>query len=107
MIKIFYQLDKKENYFKNIKIQGHAGHAPHGKDLVCAGFSAIVNGTINFLQENYVKNCQISTSPTRVIIDCLSPNNSDFQLCLKMFFYQARNLAFSYPQYFQFLKRVE
>src|SRR2546423_15582862 len=102
MIKIFYQLDRSENYFNCIKIQGHAGYAPHGEDLVCAGFSAIVNGTINFLPENYAKNCQISISLSRVVIDCFSPNNKDFQLCLKMFFYQVKNIALSYPQYFQF-----
>lgn len=106
MIKILYQLDKK-NYFKYIKIQGHAGYAPLGKDLVCAGFSAIVNGTINFLQENYAKNCQISVLPTRVIIDCFSPNSEELQLCLKMFFYQAKNIAFSYPQYFCFSEKVK
>ena len=104
MIKVFYQLDKDEDYFKCIKIQGHAGYAPRGKDLVCAGFSAIVNGTINFLQENYAENCQISVSPARLIINCFFPSNKDFQLCLKMFFYQARNIALSYPQYFQFSK---
>src|SRR4051794_15257316 len=104
MIKTFYQLDKVKNYFKYIKIQGHAGCAPRGKDLVCAGFSAIVNGTINFLQENYAENCQISVSSAGVIINCFSPDNKDFQLCLKMFFYQARNIAFSYSQYFQFLE---
>jgi|SRR6185503_15422021 len=107
MIKIFYQLDKVRNYFKSIKIQGHAGYAPRGKDLVCAGFSVIVNGTINFLQENYAENCQISVSPVGVIINCFSPDNKDFQLCLKMFFYQARNIAFYYPQYFQFLGENE
>jgi uncharacterized protein len=104
MIKIFYQLDRKENCFKYIKIQGHAGYASYGEDLVCAGFSAIVNGTINFLQENYAENCQISVSPARIIIDCFYPDNKDFQLCLKMFFYQVKNIALFYPQYFQFLK---
>ncbi|KLL02872.1 MAG: hypothetical protein MRERV_64c008 [Mycoplasmataceae bacterium RV_VA103A] len=104
MIKIFYQLEKSKNYFKYIKIQGHAEYASYGKDLVCAGFSAIVNGTINFLQENYAQNCKILVSSNEVLINCLFPDKQDFQLCLKMFFYQVKNIAFAYPQCFQFLE---
>jgi len=105
MIKIFYYLDNDKKHFKYIKIQGHANFAPKGKDVVCAGISAIVNGTINFLQENYTEDCQISVSPAEIIIDCFSPNSKEFQLCLKMFFYQLKNIASVYSQYFQFVEK--
>ena len=107
MIKVFYQLNENKKYFKYIKIQGHANSAPKGKDLVCAGASAIVNGTINFLQENYAESCQIFVLPSEVTINCSSLNNNDFQLCLRMFFYQLKNIALTYPQYFKFLKEKE
>src|SRR3954471_20829875 len=108
MIKILYQLShykNKKSYFKSIQIQGHANYGLFGKDLVCAGISAIVNGTINFLEENYVKKCQISVSESKVTIKCLFPSNKEFQLCLKLFFYQLKNIALSYPQYV-FLKKA-
>ena len=106
MIKVFYQFSRyKKSYFKSIKIQGHANYDFSGKDLVCAGISAIVNGTINFLQDNYAENCQISVSSAEIIINCSSTSNKDFQLCLKMFFYQLKNTALAYPQYFQFFEK--
>ncbi|KLL03496.1 MAG: hypothetical protein MRECE_15c021 [Mycoplasmataceae bacterium CE_OT135] len=106
MIKVFYQLDESKNQFKYIKIQGHANSARRGKDLVCAGVSAIVNGTVNFLQENYAENCQIAVFPAEVVINCSLPNNQDFQLLLEMFFYQLKNVALTYPQYFQFSQKA-
>ena len=107
MIKIFYQLSHyKKNYFKSIQVQGHADYDFSGKDLVCAGTSAIVNGTINFLKENYAKKCQISVSEAKTTIKCLFPSSKEFQLCLKLFFYQLKNIALSYPQYVAF-KQVE
>jgi len=103
MIKVFYQFDRyKKNYFKFIKICGHANYDLYGKDLVCAGASAIVNGTINFLKKNYTKKCQISVSVSKITISCFPPSNKEFQLCLKMFFYQLKNIALSYPQHICF-----
>ena len=99
MIKISYRLDRDR--FEYIKIQGHANSASLGNDLICAGVSAIVNGTINFLKENYAEHCQISVSPARVTINC-SSDNKDFQLCLQMFFYQLKNVGVTFSQYFQF-----
>ncbi|RHZ36374.1 ribosomal-processing cysteine protease Prp [endosymbiont GvMRE of Glomus versiforme] len=105
MIKVFYRLHENKKQFKYIKIQGHANSAPKGKDLVCAGISAIVNGVINFLQENYAEFCQISVLPAEIIINCSASNNKNLQLCLQMFFFQLKNVALSYPQYFQFFEK--
>ena len=100
MIKILYQFNShKKNYFKSIKIQGHANYDFSGKDLVCAGISAIVNGTVNFLKKNYAKKCQISVSAAKITVNCLFPSSKEFQLCLEMFFYQLKNVALSYPQH--------
>lgn len=108
MIKIFYQFSHhKKNYFKSIKIYGHANYDLYGKDLVCAGVSAIVNGTINFLKKNYNKKCQISVSTSTITISCSFPSSKEFQLCLKMFFYQLKNIALSYPQHICFQQEHE
>lgn len=39
MIKIL--INAKKGY---IKVEGHAGYAPIGQDIICAGVSSIVNG---------------------------------------------------------------
>lgn len=41
----------KEGSITSFKVEGHAGYAPHGQDIVCAAVSTLVIGTINGLQE--------------------------------------------------------
>ena len=33
-----------------LKAYGHAGYAPHGQDIVCAGVSALLYGLVSFLK---------------------------------------------------------
>lgn len=40
-----------ENKYDSIEIKGHAGYAPKGQDLVCAGVSSVVTGAINNLKD--------------------------------------------------------
>src|SRR5689334_2174787 len=94
---VIYQIDKKNN-FQNILIKNHANYSEKGQDIVCAGISAITNGTVNFLYRHYKKYCQISYQPTKVIIN-LTAINSDCQLCLQLTLYQLKNIANSYPDY--------
>jgi uncharacterized protein YsxB (DUF464 family) len=57
-----YKLDSQGNFIY-LTIKGHSGFEKKGKDIVCAGISAITNGTLNFLQTHYGDDCQISYSP--------------------------------------------
>ncbi|MCE8162963.1 MAG: ribosomal-processing cysteine protease Prp [Candidatus Moeniiplasma glomeromycotorum] len=102
MTKISYQLDQKNN-FKSIIIQGHAGYAEKGKDIVCAAISAITNGSINFLQKYYSSDCRIVYLPTQISIFLLT-DNSDCQLSLKLMLYQLENVANSFPNYLEIEK---
>lgn len=45
MIKV--KVSKKNDFVDCVKILGHAGYAPYGKDIVCSGVSSIVTTTIN------------------------------------------------------------
>lgn len=65
---------------RGIEVKGHAGSAPHGRDLICAGVSSIVTGGFNafgdediesvFLEEGYAK--VIVRSPRgKVILDTI------------------------------------
>lgn len=40
----------KEDKITSFKVEGHAGYAPSGRDVVCAAVSALVVGTINGLE---------------------------------------------------------
>ncbi len=50
MIKIFLKRDK-EGFIKEFSIKGHAGYARRGKDIVCAGVSAIALTALGALEE--------------------------------------------------------
>src|SRR5262245_60769694 len=94
---VLYQKDK-ENNFKYFIIKDHTNFAEKGQDIVCAAISAITNGTVNFLQKNYQKDCQIFCQPVEISIYLLN-DNSNCQLCLKLMLYQLENVANSYPDY--------
>ena len=49
MIKVL--IKREENKFVSLEVKGHANSAENGKDLVCAGVSAVINGGLNNLQE--------------------------------------------------------
>jgi len=97
MTNITYKQDKRNN-FEYIIIKDHTNYAEKGQDIVCSAISAIINGTINFLQLHYKNDCKISYLPAEISI--YPPNNnSDCQLCLKLMLYQLKNIANSYPNY--------
>lgn len=50
MIEAVFHKDE-EDKITSFKVEGHAGYAPSGRDVVCAAVSALVVGTVNGLQE--------------------------------------------------------
>ena len=49
MIKISITTSKK--LINEIKVSGHSDYAPKGKDIVCAGVSAVTIGTLNAVHQ--------------------------------------------------------
>jgi len=41
----------KKNFVKEIIVSGHSDYAEYGKDIVCAGVSAISVGSLNAIYE--------------------------------------------------------
>ena len=48
MVKVEIDYEGKE--FRSLKIKGHAGSGPYGKDLVCAAVTAVSMGAANALE---------------------------------------------------------
>ena len=53
MIKV--QIKRNNKYITQIKIKGHAQFGEYGKDLVCAGVSAVATGSRRKKVCNYFK----------------------------------------------------
>lgn len=46
MININLYTDKKKGFISAFSVEGHAGYAPHGQDIVCAAVSALSISTV-------------------------------------------------------------
>ena len=69
-VKITY----KSNKVDELEIKGHANSAEYGKDLVCAGVSAISVGGLNALASLKDKNIKLHMSDGHILIRNTSSN---------------------------------
>lgn len=81
MVKVsfYYQT----NNIVRAEVEGHSNFDQVGKDIVCAGISAVVFGSLNAL-DNLVSQAEvkIAQSDGRIVITVLKPTN-DNQMILK------------------------
>lgn len=78
------------------KVQGHANFDQFGKDIVCAGISAVVIGTLNAL-DNLVNQDEVKINQTdkEIIITVLSITNNN-QMILKTMLWQLKTISDQY-----------
>lgn len=65
----------KENRVWRFRVEGHAGYASHGEDVVCASISVLVINTINAIEkftEEPIKELEVNQQ--KGIIDIAFPN---------------------------------
>ena len=98
MVKAIYTVD--ENMHK-LSVSGHANYSEYGKDIVCAGISAIVQALIGWLEEKYymAENISVDTKEGEVVVSC------DGGVDVAAVFYMASiglaQIADSYPDHMQ------
>lgn len=100
MTKIVYK--KTNSFFKSISVSGHSNFASKGRDIVCAGISAIVEGSYSFLSSYYSELILIESKGSKVIFTPLK-NDPEVNICLEMMFYQLKNVEHAYPDYLTFV----
>ncbi len=89
-----------ENKVSSILITGHANQNDYGKDIVCAGVSTIVYGSINALDIHQKSNFKFDLKDGYTLIEILS-NNDQIQLMLDMMLIQLKTLEEAYPKFIQ------
>lgn len=99
MTKVVYK--KNNDFFQSISISGHSNFANKGKDIVCAGISAIVEGSYSFLSSYYSDSILIESKGPKVTFTALQ-NDRAVNTCLEMMFYQLKNVEHAYPDYLTF-----
>ena len=97
MIKI--QINKTNNKYSSLIVSGHSNYDEHGKDIVCAGVSAIVTGGINALIIENKNSITYEVKDGYVNIDVLNIENNNIQLIMDVVIIQLKTIEESYKKY--------
>ena len=87
----------------SIAIHGHAGYAPHGQDVVCAGVSTLVQNLVVSILEITTDEIQYDMQPGSVVIK-YGDLSANAQLLVDSFFIGIRLIASEYPNYVQIVQ---
>lgn len=98
MVKARYTVEDNTH---TLTVTGHANYAEYGKDIVCAGVSALVQALIGWIEENYDKaNCiSVDAKNGEVIISC--EGNDELSAVFNMTTIGLEQLSYSYPDHVQ------
>ena len=98
MVKAKYTV---EGDIHTLSVVGHANYAEYGKDIVCAGVSALVQALVGWIEENSWKVECISVDPKEgeVIISC--EGGEEIAAVFNMTSVGLEQIAQSYPDYVQ------
>ncbi len=83
---------------QKLTVSGHANYDQYGKDIVCAGVSAIVTGGINALMECERKNVEVINKKNELGINVIN-NNEKIQIILTTILIQLQTIEKSYKEY--------
>ena len=97
MIKI--QINKTNNKYSSLIVSGHSNYDEHGKDIVCAGVSAIVTGGINALAIEDKNAISYRVSDGYVNLDVLDIENNNIQSIIDVIIIQLKTIEESYKKY--------
>ena len=87
---------------KSLTVSGHANYDEYGKDIVCAGVSAVVTGGINAL-ETEIKNIEIINKENELGVKVIN-SNEKIQIILNTILIQLETIEYSYKKYIKIEK---
>jgi len=99
MIKV--KVVKDDLRILKIEVSGHANSAAYGSDLVCAGVSCIVIGTLNALDGIVPDGCDITTNTDFTVIT-VKNDSAELQTVLNTLRILLLTVADRYPKYIKF-----
>ena len=87
---------------KSLTVSGHANYDEYGKDIVCAGVSAIVTGGINAL-ESEIDNIKVINEDNKLGVEIINSNDK-IQIILNTILVQLQTIENSYKKYIKITK---
>ena len=103
----------EEGKILSLRIEGHAGYAEHGKDIVCASASILANtlaATVLEFDEVYDVDTLVDLTSGDTTIKCKCNNYATYIAVSNAYRYTKVGyalLAHNYPQYVEFITDVE
>ncbi|AGR41921.1 ribosomal-processing cysteine protease Prp [Spiroplasma diminutum] len=91
---------QKDNKINSFVINGHANSGDYGHDLVCAGITAIVSGSLNALDIKFQNNIEINVSENEIKINVIKENELLNNL-LEFMIIQLETIEVQYPKNFK------
>ncbi|ACU78516.1 ribosomal-processing cysteine protease Prp [Mycoplasma mycoides] len=91
-------INYKNNKIIQFQMKGHANSDEYGKDLVCAGLTAIVSGALNAIDSYYKNDVDIEVLKNKITIIVKQENNNNLQLMLDMLKIQIQTITIQYPK---------
>ena len=87
---------------KKLTVSGHANYDKYGKDIVCAGVSAIVTGGINAL-ESEIDNILVINKENELGVEIIN-SNEKIQTIINTILIQLQTIENSYAKYIKINK---
>ena len=97
MIKV--QINKTDNKYSSLIVSGHSNYDEHGKDIVCAGVSAIVIGGLNAMTYENKHKISAKVNDGYVNVDVLDLNDDKLQLIMDVIVIQLKSIEEEYKKY--------
>jgi uncharacterized protein YsxB (DUF464 family) len=102
MIKISITTSKK--LINEIKVSGHSDYAPKGKDIVCAGVSAVTIGTLNAVHQLTGK-VPVHKIEEDGYVSIKFSKDEKQQMIAQVCVIQLKSIAESYPKYVKIINK--
>ncbi|MCL2580613.1 MAG: ribosomal-processing cysteine protease Prp [Oscillospiraceae bacterium] len=83
----------------SVSVSGHAGLAPAGEDILCAGVSTAIQMTANGITEIVEENAAVEVLEDKVTITLPARPNSASPLMLEALYLQLKLMRDDYPQH--------
>ena len=96
MIKI--QINKTNNKYSSLLVSGHSNYDEHGKDIVCAGVSAVVTGGLNALIIENKNKISYRVNDGYVNVDVLDIDDDNLQKIMDVIIIQLKTIEESYKK---------
>lgn len=89
---------KDDQNIKSVSIKDHAGFASYGEDIVCAGISSIIFGTLNALDYYGYDIEKAIVEDEMIFIDNVG-DDREIQTVVQTMIIQLKTIQESYPDY--------